>query len=184
MRFQELQFGDMRHSTFAPGHAVLFRRGTLVSVGGYHARFRRVREDSEICERLKNAGWETYYVAKSRCTSVQDDGLRMLSRKALARSDWHSPADYSFPRVVIDQTRWLVMRLGHNLVKLRFYFWPVDVAVWAGAIGIAASQFLQPSEQTLEQEVRDLRCSGVLYRPNPSCLPLMKIRPPRCVPAR
>jgi hypothetical protein len=108
----------------------------------------------------------------------------MLSRKALARSDWHSPADYSFPRVVIDQTRWLVMRLGHNLVKLRFYFWPVDVAVWAGAIGIAASQFLQPSAQTLEQEVRDLRCSGVLYRPNPSCLPLMKIRPPRCVPAR
>jgi hypothetical protein len=61
--------------------------------------------------------------------------------------------------VVIDQTRWLVMRSGRNLVKLRFYFWPVDVAVWAGAIGIAASQFLQPRAQTLEQEVRDLHCS-------------------------
>ena len=40
----------------------------------------------------------------------------MLSRKALARSDWHSPDDYSFPKVVIDQSRWLVMRLGRNLV--------------------------------------------------------------------
>ncbi len=148
MRFQELQFGDAPHPAFAPGHAVLFRRAALDSVGAFDTRFRRAREDFDICERLKNAGWETHYVKESRCTSIQDDGLSMLSRKALARSDWYSPADYSFPKVVIDQSRWLGMRLGRNLLKLRFYFWPIDIAVWVGAIGIAASSFLQARIRT------------------------------------
>lgn len=77
----------------------------------------------------KSAGWEIHYVAESRCTSIQTDTLSMLSRKGLARGDWRWPADYSFLNVVIDQSRWLVMRLGRDLVKLRFYFWPIDIAV-------------------------------------------------------
>ena len=159
MRFQETKFGDLPRSMSAPGHAVLFRREALNSVAAYDVRFRRVREDSDICERLKNAGWEIDYITESRCTSIQDDGLPMLSRKALARSDWHSPDDYSFPKVVIDQSRWLVMRLGRNVVKLRFYFWPIDIAVWIGAIGIAAACFLEAGSRTMQQEVPDLNRS-------------------------
>jgi len=159
MRCQDTKFGDSRCSKFAPGHAVLFRREALNSVAAYDVRFRRVREDCDICERLKNEGWEIHYVAESRCTSIQDDALSMLSRKALARSDWHSTGDYSFPKVVIDQTRWLVMRLGRNLVKFRFYFWPIDIAVWIGAIGIAASSFLQDRIRTMAQEIPTLNRS-------------------------
>jgi len=62
----------------------------------------------------------------------------------------------SLPKVVIDQARWLVMRLGRNLVKLRFYFWPIDIAVWLGAIGIAASSFLQDRIRTMAQETPTL----------------------------
>ena len=159
MRFQEPKYGDLPRSMFAPGHAVLFRREALDSVGGYDIRFRRVREDFDICERLKNAGWETHYITESRCISIQDDGLLMLSRKALARSDWHSPEDYSFPKVVVDQTRWLMMRLGRNLVKFRFYFWPVDLAVWAGAMAIAACAFLRPHTRTVKEGIPNLRRS-------------------------
>ena len=157
MRFQETNFGDHSRSASAPGHAVLFRREALDSVAAYDVRFRRVREDCDICERLENAGWEIHYLNQSRCTSIQNDDLPMLSRKALARSDWHSPDDYSFPKVVIDQSRWLVMRLGRNLVKLRFYFWPIDVAVWFGAIGIAAASFLQLRTRSGPQEFPTLR---------------------------
>ncbi|MGA8231754.1 MAG: hypothetical protein WB795_09770 [Candidatus Acidiferrales bacterium] len=85
--------------------------------------------------------------------------LSMLSRKGLARGDWRAPADYSFLNVVIDQSRWLVMRLGRDLVKLRFYFWPIDIAVWVGAMGIAAACFLEAGSRTVQQEVPNLNRS-------------------------
>jgi hypothetical protein len=151
MRFQVTKFGDLRCSMFAPGHAVLFRRKGLNSVASYDLRFPRVREDCDICKRQKNAGWEIHYIAESRCTSIQTDMLSMLSRKGLARGDWRSPADDSFLNVV--------MRLGRDLVKLRFYFWPIDIAVWVGAMGIAAACFLEAGSRTVQQEVPNLNRS-------------------------
>jgi GT2 family glycosyltransferase len=94
MRFQELQFGDMRHSTFAPGHAVLFRREALDSVGGYDARFRRVREDSEICERLKMR-------AGRRTTSPRAAAppFRMMGFGCFRGKRWHAVTGIRQPTI-------------------------------------------------------------------------------------
>lgn len=138
MRFQEINFGE--HSgpaPFAPGHAVLLRREAVKKVGGYDVGLRRINEDSDICNRMRHAGWDTHYIAESRCISIQEDSIASLSRKQLARSDWHSPADYSFSRVFLDQARWLGMRVGRNLVKGRLLFLPVDAIIWANALRIA-----------------------------------------------
>jgi cellulose synthase/poly-beta-1,6-N-acetylglucosamine synthase-like glycosyltransferase len=144
MRFQEIHFGEQSGSVpFAPGHAVLLRREAVEKVGGYDTRFRRINEDFDICKRMREAGWDTHYVTQSQCISIQEDTIASLSRKQLARSDWHSPADYSFGGVFLDQARWLAMRLGRNLVKGRWAFLPVDVIIWANALRLALSSSIR-----------------------------------------
>jgi cellulose synthase/poly-beta-1,6-N-acetylglucosamine synthase-like glycosyltransferase len=74
MRFLEAKFGDESGpSSFAPGHAVLFRKEAVDLVGGYDVRHRLHNEDSDICHRMRSSGWETHYVAASRCISIQED---------------------------------------------------------------------------------------------------------------
>ena len=77
---------------FAPGHAVLFRREALDAVGGYDARHRLHHEDSDVCRRMQKSGWRAYYVAESRCVSIQKDTLKQLAVKELRESYWYSPA--------------------------------------------------------------------------------------------
>jgi glycosyltransferase involved in cell wall biosynthesis len=144
MRFHELSFGNASGpADFAPGHAVLFRRQAIDQVGGYDVRFRRIDEDSDICRRMKAAGWETHYVSRTLCVSTQEDRLLSLANKQLLRSNWASPEDYSVPRVFLDQTKWMIVRLVRNTVKLRLLFLPIDVAIWACALGMAASRSRQ-----------------------------------------
>jgi cellulose synthase/poly-beta-1,6-N-acetylglucosamine synthase-like glycosyltransferase len=71
---------------FAPGHAVLFRRAALDAIGGYDPRFRRCREDRDVCRRLAKAGWSTIYAARSSCTSHQIDSVGLLGRKTALRA--------------------------------------------------------------------------------------------------
>lgn len=142
MRFQEAKYGENSGpSPFAPGHAVLFRKEAVDSVGGYDIRIRRIMEDSDICERMRQFGWETYYIAHSQCISIQKDSLPELCKKQLIRSGWTSPADYSFRRLFQGQSKWLFMRVGRNLVKGRLLFVPIDCVVWAGVLWIAGPQY-------------------------------------------
>ena len=141
MRFQEQKYGsDSGPARFAPGHAVMFRRKAIDSVGGYDVRFRRINEDSDICYRLRQAGWQTHYVAESHCISIQDDTLASLSNKQLIRSDWQSRNDYSLARVFVDQSKWLFVRLARNLATGRISFLPVDIAITGGALSIATAR--------------------------------------------
>ena len=71
---------------FAPGHAVLFRRAALETIGAYDPRFRRCREDGDVCKRLGKAGWSTLYTGRSSCTSLQVDGVGPLGRKTALRA--------------------------------------------------------------------------------------------------
>lgn len=138
MRFQELKFSDASGpAEFAPGHAVLFRKQAIDCVGGYTERLRRINEDSDICARMWKTGWETHFIVQSQCVSIQQDTLASLSNKQLLRSDWSSPDDYSVVRVFLDQTRWMLVRAGRNIAKMRLVFLPVDVAIWAGALATA-----------------------------------------------
>jgi biofilm PGA synthesis N-glycosyltransferase PgaC len=135
MRFHEARYGDgVAPSQFAPGHAVLFRRDALLAVGGYDDRLLRLGEDSDVCERLRRASWETYYVPLTFAVSMQESTLQELARKQLVRAGWFPGDVTSRCRLMRLQTEALVNRLGRNLLKVRWEFLPVDVAVWLLAI--------------------------------------------------
>jgi GT2 family glycosyltransferase len=144
MRFLEAKFGDQSGlSEFAPGHAVLFRKEALDAVGGYDVRFRLHHEDSDICQRLRKSGWETHYVALSRCVSIQKDTLKQLAAKELRESYWYSPAESSLLHLYVHLSKWTIIRASRNLLKGRIYFLPVDVAIWASALWTATLRTLR-----------------------------------------
>jgi len=80
MRFLETKFGEKSGpSSFAPGHAVLFRKETLDAVGGYDVRLRLHHEDSDICHRMWQQNWETHFIAEGWCVSMQEDAFARLA---------------------------------------------------------------------------------------------------------
>jgi GT2 family glycosyltransferase len=156
MRFLEMQFAERSKPVdFAPGHAVLFRREAVNVVGGYDALYRLHHEDSDICKRMRKAGWDTHFVAASRCVSIQDDSLIRLATKELRDSNWYSPADSLF-HLYYHLSWWTLVRAGSNVVKGRFYLLPADVAIWATALWMAT--------------VRTLRSPRRLSPPNIPCI--------------
>jgi mycofactocin glycosyltransferase len=147
VRFHEVKFGERSGpSPFAPGHAVLFRREAIDAVGGYDIRYRRNYEDSDICERMWKLGWETHYVAGSRCISRQEDSLKELAAKQLLRdSGWSSLTEGSLIRLYFSLSKWTLLRTCRNISKGRLLFIAVDAAIWACAIWIAAVHALRAS---------------------------------------
>jgi cellulose synthase/poly-beta-1,6-N-acetylglucosamine synthase-like glycosyltransferase len=144
MRFLEMKFGEQSGPTsFAPGHAVLFRRQALQAVSGYDLRLRLHHEDSDICHRMKKLGWETHYFAESRCVSIQQDTLMQLVGKVLRESGWYSPSEGSLLRLYFYHTKWTLVRAGRNLVKGRISFLPVDAAIWACGLWTATFRTLR-----------------------------------------
>lgn len=149
MRFLEAKFGEKSGpSPFAPGHAVLFRREAIDLVGGYNMRHRFHHEDSDICHRMRSCGWETHYVATSCCISIQEDSLRELAAKELRESYWYSPAESSLIHLYFHLSKWTLIRAGRNILKARFYFIPVDMAIWATALGTATLRVARFSRTT------------------------------------
>src|SRR6266404_2222385 len=156
MRFLEAKFGqECGASLFAPGHAVLFRREALDAVGGYDVRYQLHHEDSDICLRMKKAGWDTHYVATSRCISIQEDTLKQLALKELRESYWYSPAQSSLLHVYLHLSKWTIIRAGRNLVKVRWSFLPLDAAIWACALWMATIRtvryFMNSSSEIAKQ---------------------------------
>ena len=148
MRFQENRFGPNTGSAhFATGHAVLFRREAIEKVGRYNIHLGNVSEDSDICERIRVAGWDTHFIADSHCVSIQNNTVTEFARKELSRNAWESPKDYPLSRFLFQRSKMLFIRMGRNLVKGRFSFLPVDVAVWAVTIKLAISKTLEPRDQ-------------------------------------
>jgi cellulose synthase/poly-beta-1,6-N-acetylglucosamine synthase-like glycosyltransferase len=154
MRFQETKFGPATGPAhFAPGHAVLFRREAVEKVGRYNNRLGNVSEDSDICERIRAAGWDTHFLAQSYCVSIQNNTVTEFAKKELSRNDWESPKDYPLSRLILDRSKWTAIRMGRNLVKGRLLFLPVDLAVWAVAIKIAISRTLAARHRQVIQPV-------------------------------
>ena len=149
MRFQEPAYpGQSGPTPFAHGHAVLFRKEALDAVGGYDVRFRRHHEDSDICQRMKQVGWESHFVARSRCVSIQQDSLKSLAVKQLRDSGWYSPQESSLLRLYLHLSKWTFLRAARNLLKGRLYFLPVDAAIWARALCLATSRTLRSSRNS------------------------------------
>jgi cellulose synthase/poly-beta-1,6-N-acetylglucosamine synthase-like glycosyltransferase len=141
MRMQEIKFGDVTgHYHFAPGHAVLFRREAVEKVGYYNVRLGNVCEDSDICERIRTAGWDTHFIAESRCVSIQENTVTAFAKKELSRNGWESANDYPLIQLILGRSKWTLIRMGRNLLKGRLLFLPVDLAVWLMTIKIAISR--------------------------------------------
>jgi cellulose synthase/poly-beta-1,6-N-acetylglucosamine synthase-like glycosyltransferase len=162
LRFQESRYAESSGpSPFAPGHAVLFRKKAVDLVGGYDVRYRRHHEDSDICQRMRKSGWETHYVAESRCTSIQVDTLKLLAGKQLRDTGWYSPAESSLADLYFGLSKWTLIRAGRNLVKGRLYFIPIDVAIWATALWMATVltfRFVRsPGPRVGSPSLRDVR---------------------------
>jgi cellulose synthase/poly-beta-1,6-N-acetylglucosamine synthase-like glycosyltransferase len=131
MRFQEPAHAESSGpAEFAHGHAVLFRKSALDAVNGYDARFRRHHEDSDICQRMAAVGWATHYIAESRCISIQADSLQELAKKQLRDSGWYSPQESSLLHLYASLTKWTAVRAARNLITGRWYFLPLDLAIW------------------------------------------------------
>jgi hypothetical protein len=43
---------------------------------------------------------------------------------------WFSPAESSLARLYLYLTKWTIIRAGRNVVKGRFSFLPIDMALW------------------------------------------------------
>jgi cellulose synthase/poly-beta-1,6-N-acetylglucosamine synthase-like glycosyltransferase len=147
IQFHEQKYNEQSGPcVFAPGHAVLFRKKAVDSVGGYDPRYRRNYEDSDICERMRRLGWETHYVAKSRCVSTQKDSLRGLAAKQLLRdSCWSHLTDGPLIRLYFLLTKWTLIRAGRNLLQGRVYFLPIDAGIWACGFWKATTHALHES---------------------------------------
>lgn len=75
-------WGDIpqRNPAFLFGCNNLFRKSAVFSVGGYDERMRTNGEDTDICARLREKGWEFLYVPSARATHKrQDTTASMLS---------------------------------------------------------------------------------------------------------
>ena len=144
MRFLEGKFGEVTRPTdFAPGHAVLFRKEAVDSVGGYDPNFRLHHEDSDICHRMRRRGWESHYIASSRCVSIQQDSLPLLTKKILRETGWYSSTQGSLPHLYFHHTKMTLIRAGRNVAKGRFYFLPIDAAIWAYGLWTATSRTIR-----------------------------------------
>jgi glycosyltransferase involved in cell wall biosynthesis len=143
MRFQEPKYPEQSGPTpFAHGHAVLFRKEAVSLVGHYDVRYRRNHEDWDICRRMRQAGWDSHFVASSRCVSIQQDSLDVLANKQLRDSGWYSPREGSLMRLYFHLTMWTMVRAGRNVLNGRLYFLPVDVSIWARGLWTATYRTL------------------------------------------
>jgi len=158
MRFQETKFGEVTGSShFAPGHAVLFRREAIEKVGRYDASQGNVCEDSDICERIRAAGWDTHYIAQSHCISIQNNTVTEFAKKELSRSAWESPKDYPVSRFILHRSKMMLVRMGRNTLKARLLFLPVDAAVWVATIKMAISKTLETRRKQAVQPLDSKR---------------------------
>lgn len=138
-RFQELGLPSTTGATdVAIGHAVLFRRAALDDIGGYDTGFRLIREDVDVCQRLRAKGWGVHFLTDTACTSIQHDSLVALSRKELIRSGDDPSNPMPLGALVAALTRETARRIGRNIWRRRFSFLPVDLAVWVLGVALAA----------------------------------------------
>jgi hypothetical protein len=119
----------------------------MEKVSRYNIHLGNVSEDSDICERIRAAGWDTHFIAISHCVSIQNNTVTEFAKKELSRNDWESPKDYPLSRLILERSKWMAIRMGRNLTKGRLLFLPVDVAVWAVVIKIAVSRTIAMRKQ-------------------------------------
>lgn len=133
MRFHEVQFSTLRSGhtyVFAPGHSVLFKKSALDEVGLYNELLKLTYEDGDICWRLRNIGYETYYIDYVSCISLQEDNLLNLAKKQMFRLPGQNVIKINYKRFFYEYSRDSVFRISRNIYKFRLSFILIDVPVY------------------------------------------------------
>lgn len=116
---------------FAPGHAAVFRRKAIKTVGGYDERIRRIGEDYDICTRLHDAGWTTHLVEGE--PSISHQSLRLAAMASTDRG--RMGLDRKGRLVQVRAVSWKAFRrVGRHIRDSRSQFVGRDLLV--GIIGI------------------------------------------------
>lgn len=137
MRFHEVQFGTLTSGhtyVFAPGHAVLFKKSALDEVGFYNESFKLTYEDGDICWRLRNIGYETYYINNVFCISLQDDNIQNLAKKQLLRLPGQLPgqttSEMNYTKFFYEHSIDSLFRISRNIYKLRLNYIFIDIPIY------------------------------------------------------
>jgi len=129
--------------SYATGHAVLISREAFERVGGYDPDFHRTHEDWDICRRMRQKGYVTYYDPSVAILSAQKDTVSLLASCAIRHSGWSLDPrltedavlrPMNRPRALWDASRGFLMRVGRNVAKMRFRFVMVDWQVFVRSI--------------------------------------------------
>jgi GT2 family glycosyltransferase len=131
VRFQEIKYDiPSGYAQFAVGHAVLFKKELLDKIGGYNEQLKLVHEDADICNRLKSLGFNIYYQSLATVISYQNDTLVYLAKKQMIRSTFGQFKNLTVLDFWKYSTKDLLNRIGRNIIKLRWYFLPIDIAIY------------------------------------------------------
>ncbi len=131
MRFQEQKYPSQEGiSSFAPGHAVLFRRAAMLAVNGYDKQYRIVNEDADICKRMGKRGYVTYYTPNALCFSHQKDTIHLICKKQIVRLTSGRINELGVINFLKENIRDFTNRIIRNIIKLRWYFLPIDIYIF------------------------------------------------------
>jgi len=130
MRFHEqhypLQSGN---ASFAPGHAVLFKRLFLDNVGLYDEKLKLMHEDADICLRLKELETFIYYLHNVSVVSYQRDSIVLIGKKHFYRmtvGNGHKMNTLNFLYILFKDH---IIRLIRNTLNFRWNFLKIDFNV-------------------------------------------------------
>lgn len=130
MRFHEQHYSlKSGNASFAPGHAVLFKRSFLDNVGLYNENLKLIHEDADICFRLKEIGTIIYYVHDVSVISYQKDNFFLIGKKHFYRmtlGDGHNMNTIMFLNILIKDH---IIRSVRNTLKFRLNFLKIDFKV-------------------------------------------------------
>jgi GT2 family glycosyltransferase len=112
------KMGDASHRVdWVSGACMLARREALSRISGFDERYFLYWEDADLCRRLRNAGWETRYVAGA--IAVHDVGLSSRSVESLANREFHRSA-YTYFATHVVPNRWHPARpFGWAILRIR-----------------------------------------------------------------
>jgi glycosyltransferase involved in cell wall biosynthesis len=122
------------------GHVVLVRRSAFDEVGGFDARFRYAAEDWDFSQRILSQGYSLFHLPGLIAESHEIASIDGLARKSMRKAGWdlrreaceHPCAGMRPTRALSTPAaiaRVFVDRAARNLVKRRFRFFPVDLAI-------------------------------------------------------
>ena len=130
------------------GHAVLFKTSLVKMLGGYDPKYNGHFEDADICIRLRKKGYEVHVIENRSIDYIEENNVNLLAQKVLRNSGWDLNNKYPenptlkpvhTPYTELNQTYWMLHRIGRNVLGRRLSLIVVDIKVWIESIRIVWS---------------------------------------------